>query len=275
MDRGVLYLMAGLKHINHLVVSLQSLKDHWTGPVCIAVADNDAKEAVRGIVEDSRMGSNIFVEDISKQFKGGRNRAYFLKTSMLSYSPFEETVFIDADTLIVDDFSEVFPQGDEVVLTHFKDWVTTGKIMRGRIGKWAHVLPERVKEMQAAPYPALNTGVIGFSKRCTKFAELWPATTAKNIRFICDEIAAQLLYVDVPHRILDSRWNMSYSEEKLDEAKIIHGHGFKFIRTDKGRRLWLPKYYEALEANLAGIEKYTDVGKYAPIPFLRKEGIIE
>jgi hypothetical protein len=187
------------------------------------------------------------------------------KTGMLALTPYEQTIFLDADTLPVARFPELWPEGDEVRLTQFTTWTTkTGKIIR-RVEQWRKAAPELVERQLSYEYPGLNTGVIGFPDSAGPFFKAWAELTAKNICFMCDELAAQLMFLDFPHLVLDDRWNCSpiYSWEvkpgedpegqgtRRADARIYHGHGFKFTKSPWGRRLWFPWLRKALDFNVA------------------------
>jgi hypothetical protein len=178
------------------------------------------------------------------------------------HSPFDRSIFLDTDTIVVGDITDLLPIGDEVRLTRFCNWQSTGSKIRGRIAAWKDICPDQVAEQLGTSYPAINTGTLGFSTQCARFMRDWYTTTQKLPRFMCDEIAAQLLYPSYPHEILDHRWNYSpkFSPEVLPwegaDARIVHLHGWSTCRPAKtklGCDLWMAQYDRAISANVAGI----------------------
>jgi hypothetical protein len=119
--------------------------------------------------------------------------------------------------------------------------------------------------MLAKPWPAINTGVMAWTRNCMEFAGDWRTTTLKNVSFICDEIACQLIYPDHSCRVFDDRWNASPVYSRLDgNVKILHGHGRKFWTKEEGRRVWLPAYNMCLARDYAKIAKLPVPAKLAP-----------
>ena len=267
-DAGVLYLYIGHKHANHLAVSLMSLRDVYDGQVAILTDEATGEFLERYVTTDERLQPIDVVYFPYQQL--GRGSAYNAKTSMGDLSPFQRTVFLDADTLVVGDFSDMIPaaNSEEVRFTQFAIWNTHQKTMVGRLNQWKHVLPHQVWLQLKDPIPAINTGVLGFSKLSKPFMDRWHVETAKNIGFICDEIAAQLLYPEYPHLLLDERWNCSpmHSAKRMGphmgntDERILHGHGKKFLKVKKPVRTtwWLPSYKRAIDLNIASIRSWTN-----------------
>lgn len=268
--RGVLYMMTGDKHCVHLVVSVYALRTFYGGPICIAAGDDKGEELAQMMAKDWRLRPIRVIRwnaPTRRTAGKGSGVQYMNKCAMLNLTPFEQTVFIDADTLPVAAFPELWPEGNEVRLTQFAQWTTETNKIRRRVNTddWRQAAPELVDRQLAHAYPALNTGVIGFPDSAGPFFETWAELTAKNICFMCDELAAQLMFLDFPHLVLDDRWNCSpiYSwDEKPGadgqgtrraDARIYHGHGFKFTKSQWGRRLWFPWVRAALDFNIAGI----------------------
>lgn len=251
-DRGVLYMLTGTDHQEQLVVSVRSLRDYWDGPVCILAGCEQSERTAKAIAVDSRLGAMV----IRWSPPRGRNAGYLAKTSMDLLSPYRSTVFLDADTLVVDKIEGIFPLENEVTLTTFGTWTTHGRIVRHRLDGWRDVEPELVALALATAEPALNTGVLGFNDDSAgrNWGVDWRTTTQRRISFICDEIAAQLIHRRHNVTLLDSRYNASvvYCHGR-DDIAVWHGHGGKFFAKDEGWRLWEPWYRRAVAENWAGI----------------------
>ena len=278
MNRGVLYFVAGDRHNVHAIVSIASLRKWWKGPVAICTEDQGpGRECAEWIARDDALAPVQVIPD-KQMIGGGKGKSYFAKTVLPRLSPFEQTIFLDADTLVVGDISPLWPDvaSGEFVLTQFADWVTTGSKMRGRLTPWGDVDPERTGRMLQDyehqtcksqvyhdgrwKWPALNTGVMAWSVNSEQFTEDWHHTCAKRVVFMADELAAQIIFPDHPHRIMDDRFNASVvyprqgqAVEDRPDARILHGHGGKFWKRESGRTLWLPAYLECLRLNRANI----------------------
>lgn len=271
MTNGVVFMIQGSKHWNQLVVAVYSLSKHYDGRVCLIAGDDEGEEVSNNIqAEDHNLGLDISVlrwDAPTRGQTGKSGQCYANKCEMGRLTPFDQSIFLDADVLVVDSLDDLWPKVREVKLTAFADWVTTGKMMGSRIARWKDVCPDEYKMMSEKPYPAINTGVIGFCRYST-FMPDWKATTNRNVCFICDEIAAQLIFVRHNVIVMDDRWNFSPKYSKQNDKsclpisnfpKIIHYHGKQHARPDKsdGYKTWIPVYKECLDQNIAGIQDWT------------------
>ena len=281
MQSGVLYMNTGAKHGVHLVVALMSLREHYDGDVAICCEeDGPGRDVAEACAADDALGPIKIVPDKSLR-AGGKGVAYHCKTMLFRHSPFERTIFMDADTLVLGDISPLWPDPatGEVILTRFADWVSTGKKVNQRIKGWSEVEPARVRRMldpppESAPasmiahdpqgrraWPAINTGVVAWSSTSEAFCEDWNHTGAKRVTFIGDEIAAQLIFPDHNVRVLDARFNASVVFDwgragfDWDDARVAHGHGGKFWKRPGGREVYLPHYERALMQNRGNIQR--------------------
>jgi hypothetical protein len=210
---GVLYFAAGRRHPEHLFVSIYSLLQHWSGSVAVVVADDDAYAYCRHLEQLDQV--SLVRDSFSHLPAGGHGRTYLCKTWLYKLSPFDRTIFLDADTLVEGDVSLVLPGMDEIVLTQWmRGWHSLGNMMSGRIRQWEDVEPELVRRQLSASWPAINTGVFGFSKCCEDTMARWHEVTKKKVQFICDEVAMQLIFPEHPHRLLDDRFNASPAYEE-------------------------------------------------------------
>lgn len=258
---GVLFLYYGSKHAVQLAVSLWTLRRHYEGPVCVAAGDEFSQRVMGTIAADKRAGD---LEVLPWKYPSGtKGSAYHAKTRMFDLSPFDATVFFDCDTIFRGPFAELFPTGERVILTEFAGWVTTGKRMRGRLLAWKEVAPLEVDRSVQTAYPAVNTGVVAFSRDAEPFMRAWEKMSARRISFICDEIAAQLVYPYHPHTIVGQHlnWSPGYSNTPVDDAVVIHCHGQgNYVRKPKHRDLWLPEFLDAWRENFGSIREWAPGG---------------
>lgn len=276
-DCGLIYFNVGTKCLARLVVSAYNARKHWAGPICILNGGLDGG-IVETICRDERIGAEYRTAAIVQRRK---NTAYAAKPTVMRQSPFEVTVFVDADTLPVGGLDglplAVLPpfltECPGIALTAFSHWETTGKIMRRRIESIARTSEEsgRLAEISLSrPMPAINTGVVVY-RRDDPFLRHWEVLTetAWNI-FIADEIAAQVLTADpekYPHTLLDDRWNASpmYHSCKAGQVCIWHFHGQKHVEHPGGKgaaghRLWWPAFMECWAENVGGIREWIGDG---------------
>ena len=275
MQRGVLYMLTGTAHAVQLCVSLRSLRYHWLGPVAIVAGCPESHALAVRMAQDARAGRvDVIRWDAPRQ----RNAGYANKSELPKLSPYQQTAFLDADTLVAGDIEPIFPQQEgELVLTQFAEWVSTGRKMRRRIDAWRDAAPRDVDRMLKQPWPAINTGVIGFDK-LAPFALRWKELCRLRQSFICDELAMQLLFPDFQTRVLSQVYNASptYSPRLLTGGAVVwHGHGSRFVRDNSsgaGPRLWMPHYRKAIEENFGGLAEWTPAGDSCLAEYLQKKG---
>jgi hypothetical protein len=175
-------------------------------------------------------------------------------------TPYDETVQLDLDTVVTGPLDGLWPeQTDEWVLTPFAHWRSTGKMVSGRIRKWTDATPKLVADKLQLDQPSLNTGIMAYGPDCWVAKHVWHEVTKQNPRiFMSDEQAADLI-LGQPQwnqyiRLLDDRYNWSplYSAENPDR-RIVHIHGRKHTRNDKGLAVWWPHLVRAYGENFGGL----------------------
>lgn len=264
---GVTYMLTGDKHACLLVVSLMTLRRHYSGPVCLICGDRESLCYADRISASERLvGNKLEIVTWKAPVGGGKGLQHGNKANVFDLSPFDRTVFLDADTTVHGKINELLPQAntEEIRLTQFADWVSNGTRIKKRLEQYRELLPSEVAVMNAAAYPALNTGTFGFTKRSKRyFAELKRVCKALPV-FMCDELAAQLIFVNFPHVVLDDRWNWSpvYSKRAALDARIVHYHGAGHCRLNKGcgASIWTLEFLEAWAQDLAGIREWAPAG---------------
>lgn len=275
MDKGVLYFIIGTRHWAVLIASMLSLRRFYDGPIGLMFPDDGDDELFNRVSADPILSPIIPVR--FKLDKYRRHSGYMNKPKMIQLSPFDSTVFLDADTLIAKPIDDMFIEPDgEVCLTKFANWTTKGKKIKGRISKWLRAEPERVQRQLDTEYAAVNTGVLAFGGGVLsrRFGDHWLDTTSRNPRFIADEIAAQLIYPEHGCILLDDRYNCSplYGANR-DDAVVWHFHGKKHLRP-QAIDLWWPVYSEAVEKNVAGIRDWTPAGDKRLREHLKTKGLL-
>ena len=262
MSDGVIYLSVGTKHADNLVVSLLSLRDHWSGPICIFVGDESAAKNAELIFADGRLG-HVQAIRFNIDWLDVDYNVMFAKAYMINrLSPFDRTVYLDADTVVVGDFSELFPVANEVRLTKYAPSVQAH--MQERLREWRGIAPISAKRAQEASFCLINAGVVGFSKKTRRFLRAWEQMTRRRLSRLCDEEACQLVYPEFPHVLLDDRFNCSpkhawcHHGVGLPDAdpKIWHNYGDISVSEPTARYIWWPYYQRALADNLANIREW-------------------
>jgi hypothetical protein len=200
---------------------------------------------------------------IKRNTKSAIKPSLFKKLFSMGY---ESVIMCDGDLLFLKPFDELWNplEGNGVLLTHFCNWRTDGKIMGARMSQMKGILDEKLLNRLSAGYPAVNIGVMGFTNKATKSLELWENVTEKLAgKHIADEIAAHALIVsETSPYIADSTYNASAKIGDLshiEDNHIVHYHGGSFgggeadVRYEKRRRssrLWMAYLHEFYNSGL-------------------------
>lgn len=237
MSRGFLFLNVGTKYDDRLIVAVGSLRDFHDEPIHIMTDTYDnrgAKECIKRFDDVS-----IGIVNVPRR----RNGAYLFKSTVAHHTPFESTIFLDADTLTLGDMSSLWT--DYVMLTTWAGWNTLGGIIGGRVRAWEKICPDLVKKALSEPFAAINTGVFSWGVNGKGVMDEWEELTARNVSFLCDEISFQILFCKYNLPALDDRFNASSKFAHADEStwRLAHGHGFKH-RSYKMKPYWEKKAKE-------------------------------
>jgi hypothetical protein len=208
-----------------MLISIFSLRKFYDGGISIIYegAQNETfvrlvKEMNVDIIPLEDDGTNVFVR----------------KTMLNHYSPYDTTMFLDADTLVVDNIDEYFDKIEEYTFCTgaFEDWTTTGRIKKRILG-FKEQYPDYM-EPAIAYGKATNTGIFGFTKDAEIFKE-WSdvARTGheNNCSKIPDEVGCQILLPKYKHWLAPTEWGASGKfHQDLEGVKIVHYHGRKHVK---------------------------------------------
>ena len=250
-SRGVIYYNRGTKCIIRLLVSFHSLRKHWNGPVSVICAGDQPGWFIREI---KNMNGNI----VSIPYRDGVG-SLVLKASLWRHSPYDLTMFMDADTIVLNPIDEYFEyiKEHDFVTGSFCDWKTSGGTVSKRIKSWEKVAPDLIKS--AIDFgPAVNTGIDGWKKSSSLLLE-WEKLTELGEKNGCtnriiDEIACQLLLPKHKCYIADTKWGESVKFGKMEkDTVIIHYHGSKHAGNRVQNHIWKVNYNELI--NIRGIKE--------------------
>jgi hypothetical protein len=267
--KGVLYYNRGTKCVVRLLLSLYSLRKVYNGNITV-VCEGKQSDGFINALEGNRV--NIVNIPETGQY------ALCTKPTLHKYSPYELTMFMDADTLVVNPINEYFTYIAEFgfVVGHFDNWKTTGRQIKRRIDGWAKAVPEMVQP--ALDYgSAINTGIVGW-RRNDPALKRWHEVCQKGYAQNCttrvvDELAAQMILPEVKHKLVGMEWGVSGKFGKVTEdTKIIHYHGNKHVGPYENCKHWKSMYHEAIKEGGIPEDHY---GDQSLIKYLKEEGIME
>ena len=267
---GVIYLLTNAQHAARLVVSIHSLRKFFNGPVTVFSTRLASKEITDKLAADASLDVNIQSTDEAS----GQNAAYVTKPRVIQFSPYDATLFMDADTLVVGPITELVHavQTNPLVVTEFCNWNTQHAVMVSRLENWSSLansdhdpfqLRHRLDACRNHPLPAINAGVFGFQKE-SRFLPRWSALTDYASDYVLpDEMALQLLLLDEEHELLDTRFNcaLAFMDDPQD-ARVLHFAATTHLTHEPSRRIWQAAYRECCQKGVGDIQKWS---RFVPI----------
>jgi len=252
MIQGIVYLLCGMKVAERLAVSIHTLRDHWDGSITILTVTEEEQQLARRIATD--------LSCMVLRIRELGSHAMMAKTLIPDWTPYEETLYLDADTVVIGKMDEMF--GAPLTLTRFSRWKSNRGFPKKWISKWKeHIEREDFLEMIQAqldhPYPGINTGAFAF-RRDNANLVMWKTLAGlfPTVRMV-DETSMQILTSAVPHRLMDDRFNNSvaFGHETVD-VRMIHYHGRKHTGQREGTEIWRQAFWNAMEANIGGLKEW-------------------
>jgi len=262
-SNGVIYYNTGDKCLARLLVSLHSLRKHEDCNVAILSQGEDSNKVCEKI---AGAFDNVELIEVDYGVEEGKNKAYIEACLCHEATPFEITIWLDADTIIRKPFSQElfdYTEQHEFVISQFATWETHGGTIKKRIMEWKNIYPELIDGALNFG-PAINCGVFAFKKDSEIMNVWYDMAEQGRDNFIADESCLQVFLHKFPHMILpDTSFNCSCKYDKtIKDAKIIHYHGRKHCRLDErgnpqfNSELWIKELEEVIENNTADIKSW-------------------
>jgi hypothetical protein len=206
-----------------------------------------------------------FNVDIVKLPDDPTTGALIKKTKTLWNTPYDKTLWIDADMIITGKIDDMFSYLDDkhtFAIPAFCNWWSDGKGISRRIKRFDGLVPKEILDDALNHYPAINTGIFSYKKQ-TKFLKDWIdlaiKTNGKRI-FISDEIAAQVLMPQFKDEIYiaDPKFNVSvlYGNE-IEDKRVVHFHGQKHCLSGVALcQIWKNTFKEMCDSNISNINSF-------------------
>jgi len=234
---GVVYYVSGMSYLEPLYVSVWSLRQYYTGLVCV-FATSDVYCIVKEGLED--LVDTQLIADAQDTDPTRRDKPTVFqcvnKCFAASQSPFDKTVFLDCDTLIESNIDELF-QPDIVLTTTYvggKPTTLNGQSPNAlrvldklnRIRENSCILRPLIHRTFEVDPPLVNVGVFTVSNRTT-FMREWLYLSMVCAQWnIWEEMAAIAMMGDWIRKVtfFGSEWNAArkISDEWAKPKKIRH-----------------------------------------------------
>lgn len=260
-SRGIILFNRGDKCIVRAMVCLYSLRKHYDGPVTFYLEDpypHEFDEVCK-----------FFNCDIVHNDKKHELKALVRKTDMFANPPYDRTLWIDADMVILGPLDEMFDYLDDCdcAIPHFAGWWSNGNKISGRIKKFNGIAEQRHLDKALEKNAAVNTGILSFKKseKWTRFVTDWVKLAHEGSQakiFIPDEVAFQILYPSSKEWGLDVfiapvKFNVSVLHDPgTEDRRVMHYHGQKHVRDEKTCDIWKDTFKEMCDNNIANINSF-------------------
>lgn len=271
MSEGITFFNFGGGCMVRLLVALDSLRQHYSGPVTLQLAKGDQNN--EQAAPDLSQYADIQWFDMKRLAK--RNLKSVLKPTLFKISPYDSTLMLDGDLLIQRDPGEILSavQGHGLLVTQFSSWKCNGGRMRKRVGRCAEWLWPSDMKYLSGKWPAINIGVMGWDKGFPDAMADWEWMTMKLAgQHIADEVAAQVIFHRHNHIVADETWNSSclYGLQPPEKAAILHFHGGKHVGYRPSSWRWMAALADLIESKkIRLMDRYLTWGDKSLLAFLK------
>lgn len=266
MTKGIIYLVSGNKMAVRLMVSLHSLKRHYGGPLTVLTAHMD-----RDYIDILHAAG---IQTIPIDINIGHKEAQVAKSRLNQYAPYDRTIFLDADTLLLASPEPAFEYLDdyEIIFTQYHDWTASSRGIGARLRhlRQLEIIDEDTFQAAYKYEYGINIGFIGFRNDAAIWGT-WPALAkaalAKNA-FIPDEVTCQALLPKFNHVVLGTDWNSPCNRRRpTKDTVMLHFCGHKHMSIEKTRKhgtadAWRKYYQDMLVDNIWNIRSVIDRWNY-------------
>jgi hypothetical protein len=263
-SKGVILFNRGSRMIVQAIVCLHSLRKHYDGKVTIFLESNTYPLEFEEICRSLEI-------DIVRLEERPDLPVLVQKSYIFEKTPYDRSLFIDLDTLIVGKIDEMFDylESYDLCLTNFCDWKSSGNTIVGRIKRFKGCISEAQMTEAINGHNAINTGVLSFRKTdnlinfVRDVARLADNTSKNQKVFLADEIAMQILYPTASQThnidvfIAPSKFNTSvkYGND-IEDKRVIHNHGSKECIDTKNAKIWQDYFRDMRKNNTLNINDY-------------------
>jgi hypothetical protein len=254
-NKGVLLYNRGEKCIVRAIVALHTLREHWDGSVTFFLEDPYPHEFAEVC--------QLYDVNVIECEAHPDTKTLVRKTELFVDSPYENTLWLDADTVTVGKIDEMFDylENYDIAIPHFAGWWSDGGTIGRRIKRYQGIAEQSFIDEALKHHPAINTGVLSY-RRNVPFMIDWIELAQKGMgkMFIPDEVAFQVLYPSYQGiYIAPLKFNVSVKHDPgTEDKRIIHYHGQKhclpFPLCDK----WKKVFADLCSNNIANINYYVE-----------------
>lgn len=260
-NQGILFLNSGSKLLPRLVTSLHSLRKHYDESITILVIGNDNAELYKKIADEY----SALIVNIDFNLKI-RHHYWFEKSRLHLYTPYNNSIFLDSDTIVLNNFNELFDEIEkhDFIASQFADWRSNGRTISKRLRQWSSTDHDLVEDTIKKNIPSVNMGLYGF-KKSSEFMQHWFDLTIKHpTASLPEETTCHLLLTQYKSKIVSHQYNCSckHDNPNIKNTKVVHFHGRKHCRIDDSYepkyngKIWIDNWLEVFNKNTCNIQEW-------------------
>lgn len=273
---GIIFLNAGTKMIPRLLVSIYSLKKHTDKNIAIISVEGEGHDYCEKLADTFK----IQLITIPKTLQN-KKYYWFEKARLHLYTPFERSIFLDSDTVVLKNFDDLFNQieNHDFIACQFADWRSNGRTISKRLRQWSDTNSELVEHTIASNIPSVNMGVYGFKKSAELMKNWFDITITHPTANLPEESTCHLLLTQYKSKIVSSKYNCSckFDNPKAKDVRVVHFHGRKHCRMSDASNykynsdIWIKEWLEVYHQNINNIQNwYNFVGDRYVSFFMKK-----
>jgi hypothetical protein len=255
---GVIYYNTGTVCLVRLLVSICSLRKFYAGPISI-LSWGDASHEICDRIATATDSKVIRVDFDMVSCKYPK---YMAKTKLQEFTPYDNTLYLDSDTLVVGPVDELFNLIDQhhMLVTSIKRWTTRDVRISKRINTWAYLYPDLIEPALNFGH-VINCGVYGFRRDASILNEWYKTAAAKDDSINPDEVSLQLLLPHHKHIVVDNRFNFITKRGDVNDPdiRILHYQARKHCHISPNNK-WLVAYNEVAKHNVADVINWQPAG---------------
>lgn len=258
---GVVYQLTGSRLAVHCAVSLWTLRQHYRGPATI-FASEDCLPIATWLASDNRL--NVDIQE-TELLNDCHRENFIAKTWTYLESPYDHSVYLDADTVVMGKLDELFQY--DFAVCQIADYTIRKNVRCARqylrylehYKKLGPIYTAMRQRAVAEDVPVLNNGMLAFAKSHPVLWEMHHiAMAGRHYQLLGDNLALQIM---LPHHkditILDDKWNrcIAYSSD-LETARVVHFHGQRWRTRRSSRKLWYQYLMNTIQHNVGDIQRW-------------------
>lgn len=271
MTVGIVYLLTHVQLAARLVVSVNSLRRWYSGAVTVFTTRPESHHIGEFMAADPRLriGHRNTEELAAENLYAA---AYLTKAAFVAQSPYDATVFLDADTLVTGPINELLgrAQRGDLTVTIYGHLQTTDERLAETWNAWRRAFEESsdrdqwlrvINEVTTRSWPLVNAGVFAIRSAARRLLAEWLELTliGRETR-TPEEIALQLLLPRNDFQLLGCQFNcLPQVHPQMRDVRIWHFAGASHLNEEVCRRLWLPEYQRCLTDNVARLREWSSV----------------